>query len=132
VARGDTNPHDGGRRLQLPLYARVVADKLGRDGPRTALYWLTRKGNLLPVKLEDALESELDRTVSAALDGISGGLFPGVPGEAIGWPRLTFANCRFCDFDRICPTDRQREWEGIRRDPLLQPVEILLKVRDDQ
>jgi hypothetical protein len=131
-ARIDANPLDGGRRLQLPLYARVVADKLGRDGPRTALYWLTKKGDLLPVKLEDDLESELDRTVSSALDGISGGLFPGVPGEAIGWPRLTFSNCRFCDFDRICPIDRQREWDSIRHDPVLQPVEILLKVRDER
>jgi ATP-dependent helicase/nuclease subunit B len=64
--------------------------------------------------------------VSAALDGISGGLFPGVPGDAVGWPRTTFENCKYCDFDRICPTDRQREWESIRADPALQPVEVLL------
>ena len=104
------DPLDGGRRLQLPLYARVVAEKLGWDGPRTALYWLTRRGDLRPIELEEALESDLLRMVSAALDGISGGLFPGVPGVAVGWPRTTFENCKYCDFDRICPTDRQREW----------------------
>ncbi|MDH3681432.1 MAG: PD-(D/E)XK nuclease family protein, partial [Acidimicrobiia bacterium] len=128
----DEDPLDGGRRLQLPLYARVVADKLGRDGPRTALYWLTRFGELKPMELEENLESALDRTVAAALDGISVGLFPGVPGEAVGWPRLTFANCRYCDFDRICPTDRQREWETVRHDPALAVVDVLIKETTEQ
>jgi len=128
----DDDPLDGGRRLQLPLYARVAAAKLGRDGPRTALYWLTRFGDLKPVELEAELESALDRTVSAALDGITGGLFPGVPGEAVGWPRLTFANCRYCDFDRICPTDRQGEWEQVRDDATLQPIELLVAQSGDR
>ena len=122
----DDDPLDGGRRLQLPLYARVVADKLGRHGPRTALYWLTKFGDVKPVELEGDLESELDRTVAAALDGIDEGLFPGVPGEPVGWPRLTFDNCRYCDFDRICPTDRQGEWERVRDDPALDPTDLLL------
>lgn len=126
------DPLDGGRRLQLPLYARIVAEKLDRDGPRTALYWLTRHGDIKPMELEEQLESDLNRTVSAALDGISGGLFPGVPGEAIGWPRLTFENCRYCDFDRICPTDRQREWDGIRNDPALTSAAPLLGGQGDQ
>ena len=122
----EANPLDDGRRLQLPLYARVVSERLGLKGPRTALYWLTRYGELKPMELEGDLESDLDRTVTAALDGISHGIFPAVPGEAVGWPRMTFANCRYCDFDRICPTDRQREWEGVRHDPVLEPVEVLL------
>jgi hypothetical protein len=121
------DPLDRGRRLQLPLYARVVADKLDRQGPRTALYWLTSSGDVRPMELRDDLESDLDRTVSATLDGISGGLFPGVPGEAVGWPRLTFENCRYCEFDRICPTDRQREWESVRDDPALGPVTRLIE-----
>ena len=128
----DDDPLDGGRRLQLPLYARVAAEKLGRDGPRTALYWLTRFGELKPMELEEELESALDRTVAAALDGITEGLFPGVPGEAVGWPRLTFANCRYCDFDRICPTDRQGEWENVRDDPALSPIEPLLAGSGDR
>jgi hypothetical protein len=125
-----TDPLDGGRRLQLPLYARVVADKLGRDGPRTALYWLTRVDDVKPVELVDRLDAEVDVLVGAALDGIAAGLFPGVPGEAIGWPRLTFDNCRYCAFDRICPTDRQREWETIRSSPHLDPVAVLLRPGD--
>ncbi len=124
------NPLDGGRRLQLPLYAKVVAEHLGRDGPRTALYWMTRSGDLRPVELVEELETDLHRTVAAALDGISGGLFPAVPGEAVGWPRLTYANCRYCEFDRICPTDRQREWDAVRADPVLEPLGPLLQEFD--
>lgn len=123
----DQDPLDRGRRLQLPLYARVVADKLDRRGPRTALYWLTSSGRVRPLELAQELELDLDTTVGAALDGISAGLFPGVPGEAVGWPRLTFANCRYCDFDRICPTDRQREWDQIRHAPELDPIGILIE-----
>ena len=126
------DPLKGGRRLQLPLYARVVAEKLGYDGPRTALYWLTSKADLRPIELEDELETELLTMVGAALDGISGGLFPGVPGDAIGWPRVSYENCRYCDFDRICPTDRQREWDSVRSDPALAPVEILLRPKEDR
>jgi len=128
----DDDPLDGGRRLQLPLYARVAAEKLGRHGPRTALYWLTRFGDVKPMELEAELESALDRTVAAALDGIGDGLFPAVPGEAVGWPRLTFANCRYCDFDRICPTDRQGEWEHLRDDPALAPIELLIAESGDR
>lgn len=124
------NPLDNGRRLQLPLYARVVAERLGRDGPRTALYWLTRNGELRPVELEEQLEDDLNTTVAAALDGISGGLFPAVPGETVGWPRLTYANCRYCDFDKVCPTDRQREWDRVRGDVALEPVAPLLREFD--
>ncbi len=120
------DPLNSGRRLQLPLYGRLLADELGRDGPRTAAYWLTKEDSLIPVELSPELDGELDRHVGAALDGIEAGLFPGVPGGRLGWPRLTFENCSFCALDRICPTDRQREWDAVSGDSVLQPVELLL------
>ncbi len=120
------NPLDDGRRLQLPLYARAVAERLGRTGARAGLYWLTKVDEIKEIALDDDLETELERAVGAALDGIGDGVFPGVPGEVVGWPRLSFENCRFCDFDRICPTDRQSEWERVRGDAALAPVEVLL------
>ena len=122
----DQNPLDGGRRLQLALYARVLADKLDADGARQALYWFTSKGQVRLVNLEDEVDADLDRIVSAALDGISGGVFPGVPGAAVGWPRLTFSNCAHCDFDPICPTDRQREWDSMRDDDSLGAIKVLV------
>ncbi len=125
-AKMDEDPLAGGRRLQLPLYARIVAQRLGRSGPRTALYWLTKSNKLKPIELDDALDTALEAHVGAALDGIADGLFPGVPGGTLGWPRLTFENCQYCDFDRVCPTDRQREWDAVSADPKLVKVDLLL------
>ncbi len=127
----ETNPLDDGRRLQLPLYARAVAERLGRSGPRTGLYWLTRANEIKEMVLDDDLESELEDAVGAALDGIGEGVFPGVPGEVVGWPRVSFENCKYCDFDRICPTDRQSEWERVRSDAALDPIELLVRRPDD-
>lgn len=122
----EDNPLNDGRRLQLPLYARAVAERLGLDGPRTGLYWLTKEDEIREMVLDTDLEADLEQAVGGALDGIGLGLFPGVPGEVVGWPRLSFENCRYCDFDRICPTDRQSEWERVRTDPALAPIEILV------
>ncbi|MDH3299370.1 MAG: PD-(D/E)XK nuclease family protein [Acidimicrobiia bacterium] len=128
----DDDPLDGGRRLQLPLYAQAVADALDRTGPRTGLYWLTRKDEVLPVSLDGELEDDLEDKVGAALDGITEGLFPAVPGSATSWPRVTFDNCVYCDFDHICPTDRQSEWESIKDDPALKPVEVVINDGTDR
>lgn len=127
----ESNPLNDGRRMQLPLYARAVAERLERSGPRTGLYWLTRENDIKEMVLDDELEADLEEAVGAALDGIGDGVFPGVPGEVVGWPRLSFENCKYCDFDRICPTDRQSEWERVRSDAALNPIELLLGRIDD-
>ncbi|MGB5760723.1 MAG: PD-(D/E)XK nuclease family protein, partial [Acidimicrobiales bacterium] len=119
----EANPLNDGRRLQLPLYARAVAERLDRSGRRTGLYWLTKVNEIKEMVLDEDLESDLEQAVGAALDGIGDGVFPGVPGEVVGWPRLSFENCKYCDFDRICPTDRQSEWERVRFDPALTPID---------
>jgi ATP-dependent helicase/nuclease subunit B len=122
----EADPLRGGTRLQLPLYARIVAEQLDRHGPRSALYWLTKHDKLRELPLRAHVEQDLDGHVTAALDGIHGGLFPGRPGETVGWPRFTFENCKWCDFDRICPTDRQREWDDVSGDEALTPIDLLL------
>jgi RecB family exonuclease len=130
-AKLEENPLDNGRRLQLPLYARAVAEKLSRDGDRTGLYWLTKENKIREMSLDQALEHDLEQAVGAALDGIADGLFPAVPGEAVGWPRLSFENCRYCDFDRVCPTNRQSEWERVRADAALSPINLLIGEPED-
>lgn len=120
------DPLKSGQRLQLPLYARVLADQLDLTGPRTALYWLTKGADRRDMVLDADLDAELDRLLGAALDGIAAGLFPGLPGEATAWPRASFDNCKWCDFDRICPTDRQAEWDRVADDSALTPIDLLL------
>jgi ATP-dependent helicase/nuclease subunit B len=44
-------------------------------------------------------------------------VFPGRPGGD-DW-RGGFENCRWCDFDRVCPSDRDRAWDRMREAPEL-------------
>ncbi|HEX5414295.1 MAG TPA: hypothetical protein VFZ25_01430, partial [Chloroflexota bacterium] len=46
--------------------------------------------------------------------GIRGGLFPLVPGENV---QGGFANCTYCDYDRICPIRRDLLTERKSGDP---------------
>ncbi len=120
------NPLDGGRRLQLPLYAKALAQHQARSGSRVGVYWLTSIDEVKEMKLGD-VDAELHDLVGTALDGIEGGLFPAIPGGTKMWPRPTHVNCAYCDFDGLCPTDRRREWEMVRQDPAIKLIERLRK-----
>ena len=50
------------------------------------------------------------------VDGIEAGIFPGRPGKS---GRGSFENCRYCDFDAVCPSQRDRERERVRQAPEL-------------
>lgn len=119
------NPLKEGTRLQLPLYANDVANRLGRTGPKLGVYWLVAENDVATMAVDTSLEERLEEVVGTILDGVGDGLFPGVPGETDTW-RSTFTNCRHCEFERICPTDRQREWSQVRHDPALASVSALI------
>ncbi len=123
------NPLKEGTRLQLPLYANDVAARLGRDGPRVGVYWLLAENELKAIEVDDELEQDLERAVGAILEGVSDGLFPGIPGDTDTW-KNSFQNCRFCEFDRVCPTDRQAEWAHVRHDVALTPISALVEALD--
>ncbi len=120
------NPLDDGRRLQLPLYAKALAQHQSRSGPRIGVYWLTSIDETREMELGE-VDAELHDVVGTALDGIEGGLFPAIPGGTQMWPRPTHVNCKFCEFDGLCPTDRRREWEMVRQDPAIKLIERLRK-----
>ena len=45
----------------------------------------------------------------------------------------TFENCRYCDFDRLCPRDRGAQWEAKQDDPVTQSfVALRGPVRDSE
>ncbi len=113
----------GGRRLQLPIYAAAAADRLGTTGARRARYWFTSRGGHVDVVVDDDLEAELIEALRIIADGVAAGAFPARPGAATAWPRATFEHCKYCDFDRICPTDRHGEAER------LEPVLVTLAPR---
>lgn len=126
---GSTDPLDGGRRLQLPLYALAARQAFGTDGePVTARYWMVsaeRSAAYFQLELDDRLERHFADVVGRIARGIDQGCFPAIPGT----PREnTFENCMYCDFDAVCPITRDRQWTAKRGAPALAPVDDLLAV----
>jgi ATP-dependent helicase/nuclease subunit B len=107
----------GGSHLQLPLYAEAARQWHGQDVPVQAFYVLVdhgaaRRGGEVDEQQDDRLHDALE-TLTA---GVAAGVFPVNPGEEgyFGW-----THCGFCAFERLCPSSRGTQWEGVRQDPAL-------------
>ena len=103
------DPLMAGKRLQLPVYAMAVRETLLPDAALRAEYWfISANGGYtrVPVTL-DAVEAQFRSMVQAIAEGVRGGVFPANPGPpGFGGPE----NCRYCDFQRICPTNKLALW----------------------
>lgn len=114
------DPLGRGTHLQLPIYALAVRDAL-RDILRphasvSAEYWfVSAKGRFQRETIQlDDVEANFRATVQTIVRGIRGGVFPADPGRST---QFGSANCSSCDFDRLCPVDRQKLWERKRSSP---------------
>lgn len=126
----DRDPLAAGRRLQLPIYGLAIRALTKATARIEAQYWfMTSRGNFVRkvAPLHDVEEKFLE-VIGTIVDGIQEGVFPAVPGPAGRENRP--ANCVFCDFDRVCPADRDVLWERKRQDPSLKPYLGLLGVTD--
>ena len=127
LARLTTDPLVGGRRLQLPLYALAARAHFGASGPVRARYWMVsaeRATACYHLELTAEVEAHFADVVGRIARGVESGAFPGTPGP----PRNGgFDGCLWCDFDRVCPATRDREWAAKRADPALAPVVELLE-----
>ena len=105
----EDDPLMAGKRLQLPVYALAVRETLLPDAALRAEYWfISANGGYIrvPVTL-DAIEAQFRNMVQAIAEGVRGGIFPANPGPpGFGGPE----NCRYCDFQRICPTNKLALW----------------------
>ena len=110
-----------GRRLQLPVYGLAMGDA----APDVhAYYWyLAKRGaaGLSGYALDDEARGEFHAVLTTIVDGVEGGVFPAYPGDVTGdrTGRETWDNCRYCAFDRLCPTARDDLWERKRDDPVV-------------
>ena len=97
----------GGTTLQLGLYAEAALQRLGGHDA-SAYYWIVdeRAGHQpLGYRWTTELRSRLVELIEAMVDGIELGVFPMVPGE-LNTRFQQHDNCRFCQFDRVCPSAR--------------------------
>ncbi|HZU80188.1 MAG TPA: PD-(D/E)XK nuclease family protein [Acidimicrobiales bacterium] len=127
LAKLTSDPVVKGRRLQLPLYAMAARSRFATSGPVRARYWMVsaeRATAAYNLELTDELERHFSDVVALIALGIEDGLFPGIPGA----PRDTgFDVCLYCDFDRVCPATRDRQWATKRGAPELDPLNHLLQ-----
>jgi hypothetical protein len=119
------NRLDGGRAVQLALYARAIRDREraeGRPAPVvSALYWFcTTRGNFRQRQMVagDDTDAALDDVVAGIDAGVRAGCFPQVPGAYQDhWG--TWENCTYCEYDGLCPTGRDVLAETKSTDPAL-------------
>lgn len=109
-------PLGRGTHLQLPIYARAALQVLGFDGtaqrPVRAEYRFVQAAAgyaVIPVELTEDLDIELDQVLTTLVSTIDAGCFPPRPGRVAQGSQ--YDNCRYCDFDTLCTTDRLELWE---------------------
>ena len=120
----DKDPIDRGKRLQLGVYSLAARHLVpGATQVRAAYWFTTNRGGFqfFPRTYFDIDHEETAERfrfgVSTIVEGIRAGVFPANPGASgdRGQPE----NCRFCDFDSLCPSRRIEIWERKKEDPLL-------------
>lgn len=117
------DPLLGGTKLQLVAYG-MAASAAHPDLETHAAYWFLRPDAEKPTAgyvVDDDLRDRFRRVLGVLADGIGEGRFPARPGE-YRWHLGTHAHCAWCDFNDICPQDRDEEWERVRFDPSLRGV----------
>ncbi|MGH9007462.1 MAG: PD-(D/E)XK nuclease family protein [Acidimicrobiales bacterium] len=124
-----TDPVAGGRKLQLPVYALAARAHLEWDGPVLARYWnvsWNREEPSVVCEIDDGVLERFKEVVATIVEGIESGVFPGDPGDEVyRYGRPVFDHCANCDFDRVCPTDRDQRWAIARTAPEVAPVMLL-------
>lgn len=116
----EQDPVAGGRRIQLAVYTQAMRNAMrDRDGAPDAwqieaqFRFVTARGGFQRIGVQDGpdIETRLGQVVQWAADGVGSGAFPSVPGVR---DRGSFANCAYCDYDRVCHTVRDEAWKRKR------------------
>jgi ATP-dependent helicase/nuclease subunit B len=121
------DPVAAGTLLQLPLYGLAARARFGGSGAVHARYWLLSGERSAPgytLTVNEDVENRFRHVIGLIAAGVESGVFPAVPGAASFWGG--FENCSWCDFDALCPTDRDRQWGRKFGAPVLSPVTDLL------
>ena len=112
------DPVVNGTRLQLPIYALAAQARFGPMPARAAYWFLNERSGFAQIgyQVDDTRLARFHDVLEVIVDGIEGGSFPARPGDE-DTRYHSFKNCGYCDFDAICPPDRDRAWERVRDAP---------------
>ncbi|WP_138732033.1 PD-(D/E)XK nuclease family protein [Modestobacter excelsi] len=125
----ESNPVEGGTKLQLPVYAHAARDAYGEDAEVEAAYWFVRRDKgRIEVPLTDAVERTYAETLQTIVTGIRSGLFPARP--PVG-PDYSYVQCSYCNPDGIGHAESRRRWEDKKHDPRLSELVTLIEPLPD-
>ncbi len=112
----EETPHDGGKRLQLYIYALAGRQAFPDTPSVTARYWFTKTDQLIGYEVTEGVEQDVAAAIHTIVDGIESGVFPAHPSgkKTFGW-----VDCWFCTPDGLGAAEARREWERMRHDPAL-------------
>jgi ATP-dependent helicase/nuclease subunit B len=102
-----------GRHLQLVIYSEAARRFYGGDIV-DAYYWFVEQKEstlLRGATIDDDRRTRFLAVLEVIVDGIERGHFPANPGVA---DFFGFSHCGYCDYQRVCPTNRDDVWEGVR------------------
>jgi hypothetical protein len=87
----------------------------------------TQRGEFAVLGYEwtDENRQRFTTVLDAMVEGIEGGVFPALSGEYDSFWR-SHANCGFCDFNRLCPRDRDDHQQAKAAAPELAVLDRLL------
>jgi len=117
---------EGGRKLQLPIYALAARSALGRPDAEVHsdyVYVSPRDGKGVRnggYQVDDAVETELIATLSTMADLMARGAFPSHPDVGSTAPHQIRRICPACEPDGLGTTERRDQWEKNARDPRLE------------
>ena len=113
------DPVDGGRHLQLPIYAlaaRVAFSGAGVDPVRASYRFIDEPGDEVAVELDAETTARTGEVLAVLAGTVESGCFPYRPGAR---RQDTFEHCSWCDFNTICPAERDVLWWVARAAPVL-------------
>jgi hypothetical protein len=122
-----------GTVLQLGVYAEAARARFGASDI-SALFWMvSARGGFQQhgYRWDDAARSRFLDVTEAIVEGIETGVFPATPGEYDSWWGR-HDHCRVCDFDRICPRDRDDHQRATADAPELQLLKRMAPPGVDQ
>ncbi|MBT3942288.1 MAG: hypothetical protein HOF43_06210, partial [Chloroflexi bacterium] len=116
------DPVDGGKHLQLPIYALAVKEWRPETESIDAEFWFVMDeagSKTVSTSLETA-RPRFEEVLEQIVSGIEQGIFPAYPGDRpmpVSGGGFKPSNCAYCAFDRICPGGRSWAWERKSDDP---------------
>jgi hypothetical protein len=113
----EKDPVVAGTKVQPSLYAAAIRSTYPGIAVTSGYWFISTKGKFRFLSVT-AADDRLRKVLDGMDRGIRAGAFPQVPGDEDNRrDSESWANCRYCPFDRICPTGRDRMWERKRDRP---------------